>query len=361
MVLTAGLIVLILISIFLVLVVLSPGKPKQFLDNNGKALNNSISEKMFLEINGVSQGMFIKGANLDNPIILYLHGGMPDYFFTEKYPTQLEKNFTMVWWEQRNCGISHNSGSKNSHTSVDRIIDDTIELTKYLLKRFGRKKIYLMGHSGGTFIGVYAADKAPELYYSYIAVAQMSDQLKSEKIAYDYMLNKYRESGDVKMVKALQRVSFNKNGELPEEYVKIRDAAMHRLGIGTMKEARNLFADIFLPSVFFSEYTLREKYNLWSGKADSGISQNWSRMISINLMREINSFRIPVYFLHGIDDYTCSYRLAKEYFKNLSAPVKGFYTFDHSAHSPMFEEPDKVNKILAGDVLNSRAELADKM
>ena len=85
-----------------VLFAYSPGKPMPFLDKNGIKLSNSISEKVFLDINGSKQGMFIKGKNLDNPVILFLHGGIPVYFLTKKYPTHLEDNFTMVWWEQRN-------------------------------------------------------------------------------------------------------------------------------------------------------------------------------------------------------------------------------------------------------------------
>lgn len=354
-------IILIIIIFFVVLIYLSPGKPKQFLDKNGRMLKNSISEKIFLEINGTSQGMFIKGENKGNPIILYLHGGMPDYFFTEKFPTRLEKNFTVVWWEQRNCGISYNSKSSNRNIKMEQLIDDTITLTKYLLKHYNKEKIYLMGHSGGTFIGINVIDKAPGLYYAYIGVAQMSDQLKSEKIAYNYMLNKYQELGNVKMFKALQRITFKKKGELPKEYISIRDVAMHELGVGTMRKTRNLFTDIFLPSLLFSEYTLSEKYSLWASKSHSGISQSWERMINTNLIENKKSFLVPVYFFHGIEDYTCSYELAKEYFGIINAPVKGFYTFSYSAHSPIFEEPDKTNKILVNDVLGLRTELADKM
>ena len=71
---------------------------------------------------------------------------------------------------------------------LEQLVDDTIVLTKYLLKRFGKEKIYLMAHSGGTFLGVNVIDKAPELYEAYIGIAQMSDQFLSEKIAYEYML-----------------------------------------------------------------------------------------------------------------------------------------------------------------------------
>ncbi len=350
-----------IITTLLILIIMSPGKPRQFYDKNEKVLKNSISEKLFLEINGARQGIFIKGENLDNPVILYLHGGMPDYFLTEKYPTLMEKNFTVVWWEQRGCGISHNSNQTANITTLDQLVDDSITLTKYILKRFNKKKIYLMGHSGGTFLGVYVIEKAPALYSAYIGIAQMSDQRKSEKISYDYMLSKYQELGNRKMVKVLQNITLRENGDLPEEYVKIRDVAMHELGIGTMRKMKNLIKDLILPSLSFSEYTLSEKYNLWFYKSQSGISQNWKRMINLNLMESKNTFQVPVYFFHGIYDYTCSYQLAKEYFEKINAPIKGFYTFYQSAHSPIFEEPTMMNKILINDVVNSKTELADKM
>jgi hypothetical protein len=44
----------------------------------------------------------------------------------------------------------------------------------------------------------------------------------------------------------------------------------------------------------------------------------------------------------------------------LDAPVKGFYTFEESAHSPMFEEPERTISILLDDVLNGTNDLADR-
>jgi len=343
-----------------VLFAYSPGKPTPFLDKNGIKLSNSISEKLFLDVNGSKQGMFIKGKNLDNPIILYLHGGMPDYFLTEKYPTHLEDDFTMVWWEQRNCGISCNPVSTKDTTTLEQLVDDTIVLTKYLLERFNKKKIYLMAHSGGTFLGVYVIDKAPELYDAYIGIAQMSDQLLSEKTAYEYILNHYKETKNRKMTDYFQSISFNDQNKIPEKYLKMRDVAMHELGIGTMRNMRNIVTGLFLQSLYFSEYTLSEKFHLWYGKSKSGISQNWGEMIYTNLMDIRNNFKIPVYFFHGLYDYTCSYELAKKYFNKINAPIKGFYTFDQSAHSPLFEEPEKTNRILINDIKNLKVELADK-
>ena len=65
--------------------------------------------------------------------------------------------------------------------------------------------------------------------------------------------------------------------------------------------------------------------------------------------------------MHGIYDYTCSYTEAKAYFEQLKAPLKGFYTFEQSAHSPIFEEPEKARKIFTADILAGVKGLADVM
>ena len=64
-------------------------------------------------------------------------------------------------------------------------------------------------------------------------------------------------------------------------------------------------------------------------------------------------------FLLGVYDYTCSYPLAKSYFEQIHAPLKGYYTFEQSAHSPIFEEPEKVLGILQQDVMAGTNNLAD--
>lgn len=184
-----------------VLLSCSSGKAEPFLDENGRMLEGSLSEKVFVAINGVRQGMFIKGKDATNPVMLYLHGGMPDHFLTTRYPTGLEEYFTVVWWEQRGSGISFNPSLPPETMTLEQMISDTLEITNYLRRRFGKEKIYMMGHSGGTFIGIHVAARSPELYHAYLGVAQMSYQLKSEKLAYDYMLEQFKDKGNRKMVK----------------------------------------------------------------------------------------------------------------------------------------------------------------
>jgi pimeloyl-ACP methyl ester carboxylesterase len=342
-----------------VLLAFSPGKPEPFLGENGRPLAGSISEKLFVNINGVEQGMFIKSKDATHPVLLYLHGGMPEYFLTQKYPTGLEDYFTVVWWEQRGSGISYRADIPPETMTLEQMISDTLEVTNYLRHRFGKEKIYLMGHSGGTFFGIQVAARAPELYYAYIGVAQMSYQLKSEKLAYEYMLRQFQENGNTEMVRKLEAAPVTMTDSTPDAYLALRDEAMHSLGIGTTHTMHSVITGIFLPSLMSREYTLMEKVNMWRGKSHSGVHLLLNTMLTTDLSKQVPELDLPVYFFEGIYDYTCSYTEAKSYFEKLQAPVKGFYTFEQSAHSPLFEEPEKMQKILQEDVLVGANSLSD--
>jgi len=355
--------VVLLVCVFIlggVLLACSPGKPLPFVDENGKPLPGSISEKIFVNINGVQQGMIIKSIDLTNPVLLYIHGGMPDYFLTQKYPTGLENYFTVVWWEQRGSGLSFNPDVTQKAITSEQLISDTLEVTNYLRYRFGKERIYLMGHSGGTFIGIQAAAQAPELYYAYIGIAQMSNQLESERLAYEYMLLKFRENGNTTMARKLEAAPVTLQDGIPDAYYLLRDGAMHSLGIGTTHDMRSVISGIFLPSLAFREYTVSEKFNLWRGKAQSGVSSIWNEITTTDLTIQVTDIEIPVYILAGRYDYTVNYDLQKDYFMKINAPKKGFYTFENSAHSPLFEEPERFIEIMVNDVLNGRVNLADK-
>lgn len=208
----------------------------------------------------------------------------------------------------------------------ERFVADTIAVTNHLRERFGTPKVYLMAHSWGSYIGLQAASRAPELYHAYIGIAQMTHQIRSEALAYGFMLDRFRERGDTRMVRRLEQAPVT---------------------------------GLFLPSWRFPGYTLREKVNLWRGKVSSRRSALWNEMLATDLTERVTGLRLPAYFLHGRHDYTASYEMARAYAQRLAAPVKGFYTFERSAHSPMLEEPELTLTILREDVLTGQARLAD--
>jgi pimeloyl-ACP methyl ester carboxylesterase len=343
----------------LVLWTLSPGRPTAVRGPDGKPVPGSISEKVFVSIHGVDQGMFIISKDPHNPVMLVLHGGLPEYFLAEKYGTGLEELFTVVWWEQRGSGLSFSDSIPKQSITPEQLIADTVAVTNYLRERFEQRKIFLMAHSGGTFFGIQAAAAHPELYHAYIGIAQYAHQIQSEKLAYDYMLREYKKLGNKRMVEALQAAPVTLKGGVPRAYLAVRDRAMHELGIGTARDMHSIVAGLFLPSLSFRGYTLLEKLRYWRGKARNGVSVLWDRSLYVDISERVPALTIPVYFMAGVYDYTCNYHLSKRYFDKLRAPLKGFYTFQHSAHSPHLEEPAKMRLIVEHDVIAGTNSQAD--
>lgn len=357
-----------ILCLFLLVCVLwaySPGKTSVFLDKSGYPDKGSISEKAFVNINGVKQGMIIRGRDFENPVLLFVHGGpcFSEYFLADKFATGLEEQFTVCYWDQRGGGLSYHPDISLESMNLNQLKSDTIAVTNYLCTRFGQEKIFLMAHSGGTSFAIQAADEEPQLYYAYIGISQITRQAESEKLAYKYMMSRYLAEGNSKMVRKLQEYQLLESDSGVISFFKspVRDQTMHELGIGTMRNMRSVFSGVFLPVMACKAYTLREKANIWIAKG-SFVKKTrlFDEVLALDLTTKVKDLEIPVYFFSGAYDLTVNHDLAKIYLAGLKAPVKGFYTFEKSAHSPNFEEPEKMLQILLKDVMNGTNGLADK-
>ena len=304
--------------------------------------------------------MFVRGKDIAGPVLLFLHGGpgMPEYFLDRTHPTGLDRDFVVCWWEQRGAGLSYGRSIPPESVTVEQFISDTVAVTDYLRDRFQQDRIYLLGHSWGSFLGLQVAERAPDRYHAYIGMGQVSHQLASEKLAYEYELERFRNDHNAEMVRKLERAPVTMTTPMPRTYLKLRDQVMHSLGVGTTRDMKSVVTGIFIPVWRTQDYTLSERLDVWRGKRFSrGLM--WDTFVSTDLTKEVTELKIPVYFFHGEHDYTVSYSLAKAYFDQLQAPVKGFYTFRDSAHSPVFEEPERARRILREDVMAGRTRLAD--
>lgn len=291
-------------------------------------------DKIFLEINKAKQGIFLQCENSSHPVLLFLHGGpgSPEVAMDAHYKSGLEKIFTVCWWEQRGCGISFNRKIKPEEMNVAQMIADTVSVAEYLKKRFKKEKIYLMGHSWGSFLGILTANKYPELFHAYIGIGQIKKNSESECLGYDYMLEEYRKLGNKKMIRKFEKCKHEIDGKSNMKYLAtMRSNSLNELGVGIFHKKATMMG--IIKDVFsFKGYTFWEKINFARGSMFS-IQNLWDEIYDVDLAKEAFEFNVPIYIFHGKYDYQVSYVLAKEYFGKIIAPIKGFYTFHNSAHS----------------------------
>ncbi|MDR0840576.1 MAG: alpha/beta hydrolase [Christensenellaceae bacterium] len=333
------------------LFVLSPGNAKPFTDESGNVVAGSVAEIASVEIGGITQKMIIRGENEKNPVILFLHGGpgSPEYPFTVELRTQLEQDFTFCWWEQRGVGMSYSKDLDIETMTLEQMVSDTVEVTNYLREKFGQEKIYLMGHSWGSFLGMNVIHDSPQLYSAYVGIGQVSNQVESEQLAYDYMVAQAKETGDTKLeAELLKFADFDPTEKsLNRDYITgPRTGGLMKLGVGLMHENTNPMPGMIWKVITCREYSFKDKL-WWMGLFGNSIAERlWPIVPKIDLMQEIPSVDVPVFIIQGKYDYQTSTVLAKEYFDKLKAPEKQYFVLENSAHGVITEEPEQFARII---------------
>ncbi len=342
---------LIVIVLIITLWVKSPGLTQTILDAKKKPVEGSISEIEKVMLGGLEQYIIIRGADKTKPVMLFLHGGpgSPEVAFIKHYNPEIENDYVMVYWEQRGAGKSYSKNIPAETMNLQQMIADTRELSKYLAIRFDREKIFLMGHSWGSLLGMQAAYQYPDLYHAYFGIGLACYQFKGEQLSYRWALDQAVEQNDPKAIETLEKLVVpDSTGNIDQwlNYLMMQRRYVNKYGGGTTREITGMWplVKIVLNSGI---YTLSEKLNFMNSNMFS-LENLWLDVINTNLFNEIDSMKVPVYIFHGIHDNTNPYPLAKEFVQQLKAPQKGFFPFENSAHSPIMEEPEKFNSILRG-------------
>ncbi|WP_350286779.1 alpha/beta hydrolase [uncultured Croceitalea sp.] len=331
---------------------------------------NGISEMRYLEINNTKQHLLIRGKDVKNPVLLFLHGG-PGASATalmRKYNSVLENDFTIVYWDQRNAGKSYDKKLPKEEIQVNKYLKDIDSLTDYLKGRFKVKKIFLVGHSWGARLGMYAIKRHPENYMAYIGIGQEVAAYQAELLSYRYTLKKAQEAKNTKAIEELKEIGEPQSGDYRQMYktgfwglVKQKEWL---LKLGGERYDRTNYRDWMFSIWFSREYSFFDviKYGKASGFSAGNII-NDPDFNNFNFLNQIPKVEVPVFFISGKYDYNTPWTLVKKYHDRLNAPYKEFIVFDKSGHSPIFEEPERFNKeiIRIFAIVNSRQNQIKKL
>jgi pimeloyl-ACP methyl ester carboxylesterase len=300
-----------------------------------------------INLGGMKQCVILRGKNVHNPVLLFLHGGpgTPETAWLNHFNANLEDHFTVVAWEMLGGGKSYRPGISPECMTLEQLIGDGHELTHYLQQRFKQEKIYLVGHSFGALLGTRIVQGFPQDYYAYVGIGQVANTFESERISYQWALATAKERGNVKAVQELEALGEPVNGTYKigqagthkeRKWVKEFGGAIHG------KSSMPLLTRVMIKS---SLYTIAEALNYFKGEQFS-LRFLWDDVLSVDFFNQAPEFDLPFYICQGVYDYQAAYPVAKRYFERLSAPKKEFFTFENSAHGTLFEEPEKFLQVM---------------
>ncbi len=303
-----------------------------------------------VRIGGVEQWVLERSENIDNPIVLFLHGGPGTSQLTSnrRNTRDLERSFTVMNWDQRGAGKSYRAGDPATMT-IDRFVEDVRELTEYLLSKYGRDRLVLVGHSWGTVIGVLAVARYRQFFSAYVGVGQIADMTREEIESWRWTLQQARQHRHRKAIAALTSMGpppyagdWQRNTITQRRYLGRFGGEVHRSRNGA-------FGSVLAGLAVSREYTLADRRIFFRGIFDS-MRLLWPQLMKVNLFEQVPHVAVPVFFAEGRHDKEVPAEISAEYFQALSAPAKELIWFERSAHLPNTEERDLFNRVMIDKV-----------
>lgn len=310
-----------------------------------KGLNSAprggISKQMYVELGGVKQWIAIHGKDKNNPVLLYLHGGPGvststyDHAFTRLWSDV----YTVVTWDQRNCGKSWSPEQWDTKLTYDMMMEDALELILFLRRYLGVEKVTLLGHSWGTYLGANLAREYPQFVDAYIGVGQLVDFYENEE-ALKAEAEKWTEDDPVAQL-LVDKLSPE---DLAPGHFEARNKLLQKYHFDMFARGRdyNLTAAKF----FNPNYTLREYMKFY--RASSKVYRDFisSEEFERFSLTGRTSYQVPYFNVNGDQDYQCNHRLARAYFDQVEAPFKKLYMMENMTHGLMASRSKEFSRIL---------------
>lgn len=328
---------------------LRPASTPPVLGPEGTPEAGSIAELTTVEVGGHEQHLMIRGADASAPVLLFLEGGPGGSALgrMRRSATDLEGWFVVVTWDQRGTGKSYPALEPTDTLTMDRMVEDTLEVVDHLRERFGQDRVYLVGSSWGSVLGVLAVQRRPEVFHAYVGTGQMADPHETDTLMYADNLAQARRTGDTARVQRLEAMG-------PPPYTETLDytAALagnpewYDIPYGADRDPASEYPMSFLAS----EYTLLEQLRGMGALAET-YAVLYPQLADVDLRRDAVSLDVPVYLIQGEHEVDGRTVLAREWFELLDAPHKEWLDMGHAGHTPPYDDPGEFARLMGETVL----------
>lgn len=341
---------IVILSILAVLLSQAFAMTPPITDSQGNPLPGSIASLEKVTLNGSEQWISIRGKDTNKPVLLFLAGGPGgSQLTTARFALQgLEDHFVVVNWEQPGAGKSFDVKDRNSLT-VDRYIEDAHELIQQLQERFGQEKVYVLGESWGSALGIMLVHRYPELFHAFIGTGQMVAFLETDLECYNFAMQLAQSRSDMAKVEKLVKQGpppyYGKDVAMLQVTYLMDTYSYMNSNPAIRDNGTNTFRDLAAP-----EYGLYDKVNWARGVLDT-LGIVYPQLWEIDFRKSATKLDVPVYFLIGRHDVNAPVHLTEEYFNLLDAPQKQLVWFESSGHTPWVSESDRFIQVMVETVL----------
>jgi pimeloyl-ACP methyl ester carboxylesterase len=322
-----------------------------------QASPNGIDEGRFININGLDQWVTIRGQNLDNPVLLYLHGGPGmGSSITALAFSEWEKYFTFVQWDQPGGGFTQmKSPTAQGTMTIARYTKDGIAVTEAVLARLHKKRLVVMGNSWGTLIGLEMVHARPELFSAYVGSSQAIGDA-GNKLGYELALQAARERKDTTGIAALEHVGpppyekfedfftrqqYSNPPGLPASDAETANSAEFwgHLATPPSPDAQYLPLRVLTPEQMSFDQT-----KMWMNFVEVQkqlFHETWAWEARSLGMK----YPIPVFVYEGDRDFNTPAQTAHEWVNDIEAPAKGFEIIPGASHNTIVFQKDLLRMI----------------
>jgi proline iminopeptidase len=102
-------------------------------------------------------------------------------------------------------------------------------MAAWVRKAFGKDRIFVLGHSWGSFLGLQLAERRPEWLYAYIGVGQLIDGPENERRGWRFAMDAARRASNPEAIRELEAIApYAVPGRIIPDQGHLRPAQMGR-------------------------------------------------------------------------------------------------------------------------------------
>jgi proline iminopeptidase len=302
----------------------------------------AISNTVKLEINGSNQKvrMCAERAGLPPLLIVQAGPGLPLLHEVRKFQQrlQLEKNFSVSYWEQRGCGNARKQDAMS--VSLVQQVNDLRAILRWLHNET-RQTVLVLGISLGATIALLAAENEPDIVKSVIAISPDANTVESDAAVDSFLQEQSVLATDGRLSERVKKLG----GPPYTDSAAFQSRASLLADLGTIEQGENFNA--ILRETLFA--MIRTYGLLGTAKALRNMNliqrKLLPELVSFDLLASPPRLAVPVHYVFGEQDALTPSALVERLPAAIEAPVRTAVLVPKAGHMVHFDQPEVVRSI----------------